>query len=129
VSSERLVHHELCFACGRTNLFGLLMDVQPVEQDRVRARGFVKQDHQGAERGACHEGVIVAALSDAMALAGGSDLRPIRLEVELRRRVSVGSFLDVAAEIVHRLDDDLEATATAAVEGQCVASARGVFTR
>jgi hypothetical protein len=27
-----LVHHDLCFGCGQTNLFGLLLEVEPVDQ-------------------------------------------------------------------------------------------------
>ena len=46
-----LVHHELCFGCGRTNLCGLLLEVQEKASGSVAGRGFIKQDHQGAERG------------------------------------------------------------------------------
>jgi acyl-coenzyme A thioesterase PaaI-like protein len=129
VSQERLVHHELCFGCGRINLFGLLMDARPAGEGRVLARGFVKQDHQGAERGACHEGVILAALSDAMALACGPDVRPARLELELQDRVPVGSFLDVEAQSTTGAGDALEATARATVDAREVAVARAVFRR
>ncbi len=51
MSPERLVHHELCFGCGRTNLFGVLMEVTATGEGGVRGRAFVKQDHQGPERG------------------------------------------------------------------------------
>ena len=43
-----LIHHELCFGCGRTNMFGLLVDVGPDGAGAVAGRAFVKQDHQGA---------------------------------------------------------------------------------
>ena len=46
-----LVHHELCFGCGRVNLFGLLLEVDEVAPGAVAGRCFVKQDHQGADRG------------------------------------------------------------------------------
>jgi hypothetical protein len=70
-----LVHHELCFGCGRTNLFGILLDVEPVGPDAVAGRCFIKQDHQGPDRGRAHEGVVAAALAEAMALACGLDAR------------------------------------------------------
>jgi acyl-coenzyme A thioesterase PaaI-like protein len=127
VTPERLVHHELCFGCGRINLFGLLMDVQSVAEGRVQARGFVKQDHQGAEPGACHEGIVLAALSDAMAFACGPHTRPNRIELELCAPVPVGSFLDVSARSAPGPDGRLEATATASVDDRQVASARAVF--
>ena len=66
-----LVHHDLCFGCGQTNLFGLLLEVERVDPDRVAGRCFIKQDHQGPDRTAAHQGVIAAALCEAMALACG----------------------------------------------------------
>ena len=64
-----LVHHDLCFGCGQTNLFGLLLEVERVGPDRVAGRCFIKQDHQGPDRTAANPGVIAAALCEAMALA------------------------------------------------------------
>jgi acyl-coenzyme A thioesterase PaaI-like protein len=125
VSPERLVHHELCFGCGRTNLFGLLMEVEMVGERHVRGRAFVKQDHQGAARGSAHEGVITAALSDAMALACGPEMRPVRVELELEAAVPVGSFLEVEA----RADDGGVASATAQAEDRVLARANGVYRR
>jgi hypothetical protein len=125
VSAERLVHHELCFGCGRTNLFGLLMEVEAVGERHVRGRAFVKQDHQGAERGAAHEGVVTAVLSDAMALACGPEMRAVRLEVELEGAVPVGSFLEVEAQA----GDGGEASATVQAEDRVVAQAKGVYRR
>ena len=46
-----LVHHDLCFGCGQTNLFGLLLEVERVDERRVAGRCFIKQDHQGAIAG------------------------------------------------------------------------------
>jgi hypothetical protein len=33
-----LVHHELCFGCGRANLFGLLLEAGPATAGRLTAR-------------------------------------------------------------------------------------------
>jgi acyl-coenzyme A thioesterase PaaI-like protein len=127
VSPERLVHHELCFGCGRTNLFGLLIDVEPLSEGRVRGRGFVKQDHQGPERGAAHEGIVLAALSEAMSLACGPEARPLQIELDVQGPVPVGSFIDVEAEVGSALEDHWEASATASVDGMPVATGRGVY--
>ena len=93
-----LVHHDLCFGCGQTNLFGLLLEVERVDAERVAGRCFIKQDHQGADRTAAHQGVIAAALCEAMALACGPRARAIALSVELTADdAPVGAFLDVEA--------------------------------
>jgi acyl-coenzyme A thioesterase PaaI-like protein len=127
VSPERLVHHELCFGCGRTNLFGLLMDVEPAGPGEVRGRGFIKQDHQGPSPGSAHEGIVMAALCDVMALACGARSRASRLELRLEAPVPIGSFLDVRARAGEVSADGIAATATASVNEQPVARARGVF--
>ncbi len=129
MSPERLVHHELCFGCGRTNLFGLLMEVEAVTDGHVRGRGFVKQDHQGPERGTAHEGVVLAALSETMAWACGPDARPHRVVLDVHAPVRVGSFLDVEAETTAIAEGHFEVTATASVEGTAVAAASGVYGR
>ncbi len=113
-----LTHHELCFGCGRTNLFGLLLELERPDDGSATGRCFVKQDHQGAERGYAHEGVIAAALSEAIALAAGPDERVQRLQVEFLGPVPVGEFLEVQAwadRARASVDGDLVATATAQV--------------
>ena len=126
MSPPRLVHHELCFGCGRTNLFGLLMELEPMSPGRVRGRGFVKQDHQGADPGAAHEGILLTALSEAMGFACGPEMRVVRVELELQAPVPVGAFVDVEAQAGI---DGLTATSTAWVEDRTVATGRGVYSR
>ncbi len=127
MTAERLVHHELCFGCGRTNLFGLLMEAEQTGEGRVRGRGFVKQDHQGAVRGTAHDGIVAAALSEAMAFAAGITGAAVEIEMALEAPVPVGTFLDVEAAVVGEADGALEVRATAAVEGRQVASGRGIY--
>jgi acyl-coenzyme A thioesterase PaaI-like protein len=127
VSAERLVHHELCFGCGRTNLFGLLMDIEPAAPGQVRGRGFIKQDHQGAERGVAHEGILVTVLSEAMALACGADGRATQIEVRLHGQAPVGAFVEVEAAVEDKTDGARHTSATARVDGRVVASARGSY--
>jgi acyl-coenzyme A thioesterase PaaI-like protein len=123
-----LVHHDLCFGCGQTNLFGLLLEVERVDPDRVAGRCFIKQDHQGPDRTAAHQGVIAAALCEAMALACGPRARAIALTVELTAHdAPVGAFLDVEATVGDRDGRTIAARATAGSEGRPVAVAHGRF--
>jgi acyl-coenzyme A thioesterase PaaI-like protein len=122
-----LIHHELCFGCGRTNLFGILLDVAPVGPDSVAGRCFIKQDHQGADRGGAHDGVVAAALSEAMALACGLDARLVTLELSVRASAPVGAFLEVQARVERREGAVAEASATATADQRMVAQARGSF--
>jgi hypothetical protein len=111
---DPLVHHELCFGCGRQNLFGLLEELERREDGSVAGRCFLKQDHQGPEPGCAHPGVIAAALIEAISLAGGAEAAASAVELRLESAAPVGTFLAV------------EATSQAAVansEGRVVASA------
>jgi acyl-coenzyme A thioesterase PaaI-like protein len=127
VQSKSLVHHELCFGCGRTNLFGLLLEVEEAAPGAVSGRGFVKQDHQGPDRGHAHEGVIAAALCEAMALACGLDARAVSFEVTLEAPAPVGVFLELTAEVERREGQIAHASATASADRRMVARARGSF--
>jgi hypothetical protein len=111
-----LVHHELCFGCGRTNLFGLQLELERSGPDAVTGRCFIKQDHQGPAPGSAHEGVITAALSDAICLAGGPETRLSGIHVEFVAPIPVGAFLDIEAHA-------RPASATATSEGRTVARA------
>ncbi|HTX10009.1 MAG TPA: hypothetical protein VME22_15430 [Solirubrobacteraceae bacterium] len=122
-----LVHHELCFGCGRTNLFGLLLEVEATAPGEVAGRCFIKQDHQGADRGNAHEGVVAAALSEAMALACGLDARAVAIEVTLSAPAPVGAFLELEARVERREGPIAEATATATADRRMVAQARGSY--
>jgi acyl-coenzyme A thioesterase PaaI-like protein len=125
-----LHHHELCFGCGRVNLFGLLLEVQPAGREAVAGRCFFKQDHQGADRGVAHEGVLTAALSEAMALACGLDARAESLTVELSEpggAAPIGSFVRIEARVERRDGAVAQASATATADQRTVARARGSF--
>jgi acyl-coenzyme A thioesterase PaaI-like protein len=123
-----LVHHDLCFGCGQTNLFGLLLEVERVEADRVAGRCFIKQDHQGPDRRLAHQGVVAAALCEAMALACGPRARALKLNVELAADdAPVGAFLDVVATTGVRQGRTIAVTASASSEQRPIATASGAF--
>src|SRR5256885_15243618 len=109
-----LAHHDLCFGCGQTNLFGLLLEVERVDEHRVAGRCFIKQDHQGPDRRPAHRGVIAAALCEAMARACGPRARAVALSVEQTADVAPGgAFLDVEAATGGREGCTIAATAPA----------------
>jgi acyl-coenzyme A thioesterase PaaI-like protein len=122
-----LRHHELCFGCGRTNLFGLLLEVEEVAPGEVSGRCFIKQDHQGADRGFAHDGVVAAALAEAMALACGLGARVVGFEVSLEARAPVGAFVELTARVDGRDGPITNASATATADERIVAQARGRF--
>jgi acyl-coenzyme A thioesterase PaaI-like protein len=122
-----LVHHELCFGCGRTNLFGLLLEVERTGPDTVAGRCFIKQDHQGADRGSAHQGIVATALEEAMALACGREARAETFTVEFTGSAPVGAFLDVEARVDERAGKSQTAAATASVEGRVVAQGHGAY--
>jgi acyl-coenzyme A thioesterase PaaI-like protein len=125
-----LRHHDLCFGCGISNLFGLQMEVEPAGEGRVEGRFFVKQDHQGPD-GAAHRGVIAAALEEAMALcvqAEGVRAAARRLEVELVAPARVGEFVRVEAQIADRDEGKLGLRARAfGADDAKIAEASGQF--
>jgi hypothetical protein len=112
-----LLHHELCFGCGRTNLFGLLLEVEEVAPGAVAGRCFIKQDHQGADGGRAHDGIVAAALAEAMALACGLDARAVSFEVSLNAPALVDGDLTPGSPISIRMDQALlqDATGTMAL--------------
>ncbi|MGN6870507.1 MAG: hypothetical protein ACTHMY_19120 [Solirubrobacteraceae bacterium] len=122
-----LVHHELCFGCGRVNLFGLLLEVEPAGPDAVAGRCFLKQDHQGADRGSAHDGVVAAALLDAMMLACGPDARVASFEISVSEQAPVGAFLEIEARVEQRDGLNADASATARADERMVAQARGRY--
>jgi hypothetical protein len=122
-----LRHHELCFGCGRTNLLGLLLEVEEVAPGAVAGRCFIKQDHQGADGGRAHEGVLASALVEGMALAWGVDARAVSFEVSLESSAPVGAYLEVEARVESRDGPRANASATATADRRVVARARGSF--
>jgi acyl-coenzyme A thioesterase PaaI-like protein len=113
------------------NLFGLQLEVEPLEEGGVRGRFFVKQDHQGPP-GFAHGGVIAAALDEAMSLAihaEGTLALTSRFEVELRAPVPVGTFVAVEARFEGHEGDRIELSAALRdADGERdYAKARGLF--
>jgi acyl-coenzyme A thioesterase PaaI-like protein len=128
-----LVHHELCFGCGRTNLFGLLVELERTGPNEVAGRCFIKQDHQGARPGQAHDGIVATALAEAMSLAGSADgaadanARGARglatLAVSIEAAVPVGTFLELTAQT----DGATATTASARSDGVLIATASGTY--
>src|SRR5438270_9033320 len=111
-----LVHHELCFGCGRTNLFGLMLEVERTASGSVAGRCFIKQDHQGYEAGLAHPGIVATAVSEAMAFACGEGTLARTVEVQYMASVPVGAFLEIEAHVEGRKKEIVYATAVARVQ-------------
>jgi acyl-coenzyme A thioesterase PaaI-like protein len=122
-----LSHHQLCFGCGQTNLFGLMLEAQRAGDRSIAGRCFIKQDHQGPDRSSAHEGVVAAALCEAMALACGTSARATTVSVRLTGSAPVGAFLDLQAFVHGQADGTARASATASSEGRQIARAEGTY--
>jgi hypothetical protein len=96
-------HHDLCWGCGAVNPFGLHLELDDVDGG-VRGRFFVKQDLQGPD-GALHDGVLAAALQEALIRGGPAPV----VELSFLERAPVGTFVAVEAGpdgAVARREDD-----------------------
>lgn len=122
-------HHDLCFGCGQANVFGLHVDLDEQPEGGLMGRFFVKQDHQGPP-GFAHEGIVGAALDEAMALvlhASGLHASARRYEVDLHMPAPVGSFVNLRARVEREEGRKVWVTATAGGEGGTIAEARALF--
>jgi acyl-coenzyme A thioesterase PaaI-like protein len=123
-------HHELCFGCGRQNLFGLQLELEQLDGGGVGGRFFVKQDHQGPP-GVAHGGIVATALDEAMALAihaEGVLALTNRLEFHLERPAAVGDFVELSARIERREGRRVHVAAEAHdARGERIARGRGTF--
>ena len=61
----------------------------------LRARFFVKQDHQGPD-GTAHPGVLAAALAEALLLSRGA--LPETIAIRVPGTAPVGTFVEVEAD-------------------------------
>ncbi len=93
----------------------------------VAGRCFLKQDHQGADRGSVHQGIVAAALIEAMGLACGPDARAVSFEISLSAPAPVGAFLEIEARVERWDGPRTDATATARGDQRMVAQAVGRF--
>jgi acyl-coenzyme A thioesterase PaaI-like protein len=116
--AEQPAHGDLCFGCGRANLFGLQLELAPIPGG-VSGRFFLKQDHQGPD-GSAHPGVLTAALEEAMAQAASG--WPPRVDVTLAAPAPVGSFVAVAAWLE---EDGTVCAAASGEHGEMLAEATG----
>ena len=126
-----ITHHELCFGCGRANLFGLQLELERADDGAVRGRFFVKQDHQGPP-GYAHGGIVATALDEAMALlihGEGIYALTTRLEIDLEAPAPIGQFLELEARVVEDEGRRLKLSAEATSDGRRVARAVGEFAR
>jgi acyl-coenzyme A thioesterase PaaI-like protein len=122
-------HHDLCFGCGLDNRFGLQLELERAGEGAVAGRFFVKQDHQGPP-GLAHNGVLSAALEEAMSIAmdPGLGAALVSLRVDVRGGVPVGTYVGVSARVERRGGSERSATAELRDQkGALVAEAEALF--
>ena len=115
-----LVHHDLCFGCGQANLFGLQMEVEPVENGRGVAGRFFLEAGPPRAAGVAHPGLMATALEEVASLAleaEGISADLESMEVTIESRVPVGSFVALAAVIEERAEGRLVVEVRAELRG------------
>jgi uncharacterized protein (TIGR00369 family) len=89
-----------CFACGRTNPFGLHLDFS-VARDRATARFTARREHSGFDD-TVHGGIVTTLIDEAMGWAifhKGVWGVTGKLTMTFRRPVPIGEELEVTAAI------------------------------
>lgn len=128
-AGEQLAHHDLCFGCGLANVFGLQLELEPAQSGGLAGRFFVKQDHQGPP-GVAHPGILATALGEAMSLAVDRGARAFTasLQLDLRGRAQVGTYVHVSARVDRREGRKSWVAAELRDEdGELVAEGRGLL--
>ena len=88
---------------------------------------FIKQDHQGAQPGVAHDGIVAAALSEAMSFACGTHMRATSFELAVEGPLPVGRYLELEAQVLELPNGGFQASATGTVDDNPVATARGTY--
>lgn len=93
----------------------------------LSGRCFIKQDHQGPERGLVHPGIAATALVEAMALAAGDETHAQEVTVRFPGSAAVGSFLNVDVRPERREGRSVTLAAVARSGDAVVAEALGTY--
>jgi acyl-coenzyme A thioesterase PaaI-like protein len=121
-------HYSRCFGCGRDHPTGLKMKMAGAE-NRVKGSFLVTEHHQGAP-GLAHGGVLSAAVDEAMGYLLWLLAAPAvtaHLEVNFRRPVPVGSYLQLEGELERVEGRKIFAQMTGSLDGQIAVEASAIF--
>ncbi len=116
-----------CFICGPRNPIGLKLNFN-FDGRTIRTEFTPQKTHQGYLN-IVHGGIITALLDEAMvklAIALGTPAVTARMDVRLRKALTVGEKITVTAEINKETRKTIDALAKAVTaEDEVVASASG----
>ncbi len=123
----QLIDDGYCFVCGQKNPLGLRLSFS-FDGKTIKTEFIPKKEHQGYLN-IVHGGIISTLLDEAMvklAIALGTPAVTVRMEVRLRRPLSVGQKITISAEMLKDTKKVIEAYAKAtADDGDVSADAKG----
>jgi acyl-coenzyme A thioesterase PaaI-like protein len=121
-----------CFVCGKHNPDGLHLEFEPEGVSGVRTTYVIPERFQGFA-GIAHGGILATILDECMVNTvwlRGSTAVTARLEVRLRRPVSVGERVTFRAEVVRESSRGFEVTSHATLDdGTSIADGKALLVK
>jgi acyl-coenzyme A thioesterase PaaI-like protein len=121
-----------CFVCGKHNPDGLHLEFEPEGVSGVRTTYVIPERFQGFA-GIAHGGILATILDECMVNTvwlRGSTAVTARLEVRLRRPVSVGERVTFRAEVVRESSRGFEVTSHATLDdGTAIADGKALLVK
>jgi acyl-coenzyme A thioesterase PaaI-like protein len=121
-----------CFVCGKHNPDGLHLDFEPEGVSGVRTTCVIPERFQGFA-GIAHGGILATILDECMVNTvwlRGITAVTARLQVRLRRPVSLGERVTFRAEVLRESSLGFEVTSRAEVDdGTVVADGRALLVK
>jgi acyl-coenzyme A thioesterase PaaI-like protein len=121
-----------CFVCGKHNPDGLHLEFEPEGVSGVRTTYVIPERFQGFA-GIAHGGILATILDECMVNTvwlRGSSAVTARLEVRLRRPVSVGERVIFRAEVVRESSRGFEITSHATLDdGTAIADGKALLVK
>jgi acyl-coenzyme A thioesterase PaaI-like protein len=115
-----------CFVCGNKNPVGLKLNFT-FDGKTIKTEYTPSKEHQGYMN-IVHGGLVTALLDEVMvkvAIELGKPAVTARMDVRLKKAVNIGTTIIISAEITKETRKTLDAYASAKVDNETVADARG----
>jgi acyl-coenzyme A thioesterase PaaI-like protein len=124
--------NQRCFVCGKDNPDGLHLEFEPEGATGVRTTFVIPDRFQGFA-GVAHGGILTTILDECMVNTvwlRGSTAVTARLEVRLRRPVSVGERVTFRAEVVRESSNRFEVASQARLDdGTLIADGKALLVK
>jgi acyl-coenzyme A thioesterase PaaI-like protein len=124
--------NQCCFVCGQHNPDGLHLEFEPEGLAGVRTSLVIPERFQGFA-GIAHGGILATILDECMVNTvwlRGSTAVTARLEVRLRRPVSVGERVTFHAQVVREFSRRFEVSSHATLDdGTVIADAKALLVK